>query len=220
MYLGNDIWLERTIKFIRYYREIKDLLGWEKIYFSDNGSSLEMIQKIEKEIGFQDIEIIHHENSLISIKGHSCFDYPECWRVIDDIKKAILDGYEKIIFIDTDFFVLSEKMTEWVKSKNDGWSTVYCNKFSFPEAAFGILCKSAFSSYLGLTKTPYLQRNEECLKNNIPMENILPFTYIERDMLIGDRYGEYTDQGIDQTPDMDFYAQCKRYTKMTFQYKK
>jgi hypothetical protein len=195
---GSDLFgnnrLERTVRYLDYYHSLKDRLGFDKVVFADNVSDYELIS-----------QLIDRSKSYVSIHRYrehiprlSVTDYGYCWRGVWDMKRLIDEGYEKIITIDTDAFILTSRMADWVRDLKDGWSTVWCNRYNFPESALHVLCKPAFPLFEEMIKKDW-----RTLNGKVFMESTLPYKVEYK--FNSDRWGETkTPQDVG----MDLYCQC------------
>lgn len=134
------------------------------------------------------------------------YDYPYGWRTVH-AARMVAEAYDKIIFIDSDGFVLSRRLANWIKELNDGWHALWCPKYSFPEANCHILTREHYPAFFKFTEGDPYQHN-----NTGMMENILPFTHVHREF-VSNRYGEW---GEPQHPTMDFYAQARTMRRLEF----
>lgn len=191
--IGNNR-LERNIRYVNYYTSIREELGFEKIFLLDNGSNDESICEFLDRV---DKSYLHFK-SLENLKSDDPSHYPYCWRVRYYTEELIKEGYEKIITIDSDCFVLSKRLAKYIKELNTGWTAMWCEKWQFPEDAMSILCKDSFHLFKNFIRVPVERRYGSKLEFSVP------FTRIEEGF-IGDRYGE---DNIDMSEDMDFYAQA------------
>lgn len=205
-WLGEDWRIDRNIKWLAYHKKLKQQLGYDKIIFVDNASSLENLRLLGGVLfddkgnllcdGDKDLEIYRY-NEHLSRTG--VWEYPYCWRGLKWLQDYIKNNnITKIIFLDTDFFILSGKLANYVKNLDSGWVSFYCKRHNFPEAAFHICCKDSLSKLFSIDIPSYTHYN------NQHMEYILPFTHVNKIEFVGDRYGEF---GKKQEPDMDYYGQ-------------
>lgn len=191
--LGNDR-LERNIRYIEYYYKIRDELDLDKIKLIDNGSSQESIDKLmahpaSKLVEFESLPHLAHKNKEIS------FHYPHCWRSLYLTADFIKQGYEKILMIDSDAFIVSRKLAIYVKDLKSGWTSFWCPRWQMPDSAISILCEDAFPVFFDFIKIPFEQRI------GMIMENTIPYTHIEKKFNC-DRFGEYGDVPHDYRQDM------------------
>lgn len=107
--------------------------------------------------------------------------FPGWWRsFITATKYYGIKNYDKIVHIESDAYVLSNRMIEWIKNTNSSWNVPISRKYGFPESAIQIICHDCF----GLVKNLPDYFDFHCL-----VELFLPFTNHTRNF-IGDRYGE------------------------------
>ena len=101
-------------------------------------------------------------------------------------------AYDKVIHIETDLLVLSQRLINYIKNTNTGFISMYTENYRFPESALQILNKDSFN--IAMT-TPNINQ-EGIIEQNLK--------YTPNRDFIGDRYGEYLDY-----PDfeIDYYAQ-------------
>lgn len=124
-------------------------------------------------------------------------EHPGCWRsmfsMINFAEKA-----KKLVWMEWDFYVCTQKMLDWICELHDGWSTVFCKHFDFPECSLQVVCIDQFE------RLRWFGERWNCIPHTDEIEKHIPFTRINR-KLKGDRY---TDFGVVPDPDADFIAQC------------
>lgn len=214
--LGNDRYI-RTIRWLDYYSEIQKELGFDHIWMCDNASPVSQIEKLGGTIlmhglyklGRRSDLSIHTFAERLRKSGTEGHDYPYCWRALYFMKTLIDLGFEKIITIDSDCFVVSRALAKYVRELDSGWTTLWCKKWRFPEASFHVLCKDAFPIFQEFTKNPDFMSHHQ----SGAMEHLLPFTNVNLDF-VTDRYGEVGD--TPQTPDMDLYCQARLTTPLEY----
>lgn len=124
----------------------------------------------------------HFKNNL-GRQGPS--DYPGWWRSFFyslDIAKSL--NANKIIHIESDAYILSQRLSELINTIETGWHTLWIDKYKLPETAIQIICKDQFDNFSNFQEKLKLSSNNEIA------ENILPFTHIHKEF-IGDRYSEF-----------------------------
>ncbi len=122
--------------------------------------------------------------------------FPGWWRsFITATKYYGIKHYDKIIHIESDAYVLSSRMIEWIKNKEESWSVPMTKKYGFPESAIQIICKDCFHLIEDLPD----EFDFHCI-----IEMFLPFKFHAVNF-IGDRYCE-----TGQLPPykVDFVCQC------------
>ena len=202
--------LERNLKYLRYYKPLLPLLGADSIHLYDNASSLENLKALVDQSGMtlgQDLFITRFANFM---PRKSDWDYPYCWRLL---RQSCIDlpemGYNKFLFIDSDFFILKQKMIDWINQTNTGWVSIEDKGNRFPESAFSIVNQDSFDLYRTEAMKPIGPRKSQ------PMELSLPYTYVEKKFK-GGRYGDKPIPDL-QDATMDYYAQCVVATEVKFE---
>ncbi len=197
--LGN-FRVERYIAYVKYYLAIQEELGFDHLWLADNASAEQSAAALFNGIGIgRSANVRLHRFDEHLARGPGPNEYPYCWRGMYFIRQLILDGYDKIILIDSDAYVTSERMAHYIRSLDTGWTTFWCKRYQFPTAECYVLCKDAFPGFLAYTDPPW-----QAYVGNL-METSLPFTLVNREFQC-DRSGETLDvQGEDQ----DLYAQAR-----------
>lgn len=205
-YLNDKEYLQKTVKWINYYAALNKL-EYDIIYLLDNASDPQNIELLKANI-FKHV-YIHSFKEHLPRSAH--LEYPYLWRAVDYLKYLLEGGYDKVIYMDNDFYLLSEKAIDYVNKVKSGWISFYCNKHKFPETGIQIITKDN-ENYKNFLKTGDLMSY-----NGKMMETTLPLSEVNKD-LVGDRYSEYLV--TDQTPEMDFYAQTRASTFLLYGLKK
>lgn len=199
--------LERNIKYLKYYKPLMSKLGADKIILYDNASDLGDLSKLVEASGMtlnEDL-LINRFAEFLPRKG--MFDYPYCWRVM---RQSAIDlpemGYEKIIAIDSDLFILNQKIIDYINNCNKGWTVFWDEVNSFPESAFQIINKDAFEKYRKTADKDVHSWKGSC------MEVVLPYDHIEK----GFHGGRFQEREMQPDDTMDYYGQCHVGTKVEF----
>lgn len=193
--------LARTVKFLDYYLNIQGELQFDRILLLDNASPDDLWKQLTDSFDFESIRF----NLRLNHGGGDW--YPYCWRGLYAMNHYIQTSRaKKLIYIDSDSFVLSRRMADWINDANTGWQSVWCKRYNFPEASIHIINEDAFPLFLEFTKGDYM---EHCGKK---MELVLPFTHINKE-LDCDRYGETFDP---VKPGIDFFSQAHVNTPLEF----
>lgn len=197
-----DIYLNRVEKFLDYYSndQLKNDLNYSKIIFLDNGSKTELPKRDNVEI----IKFPHLKHG-----SHYSNQYPGLWRAIYYCPR-LLNKYEKIIWLDNDAFILTKKLTKYIRNIDSGLIGFTCKRYDFPEAALFVLCKNGGQEAMNeWTKKPYDLRFGERLEDSIP------FTKVVKDFNC-DRFGDVRPNPPEQTSDMDMYNNAIYKTKFIY----
>lgn len=205
IWLGDEVYKQKLIKLLGYYlTQCKDL-KFSEIIVIDNASDEKEIQKIEALTIGEPVRFIRNSEHF---DRPSHLSYKYLWRAVYTLKD-ILKQYDKIIYIDSDFYILSSKMTDYINNLNSDWTTFWCPKHGFCETGCHVLVKGtkAFDNFVNKSWEVFVQDN-----NGKVMETRLSVTNINKD-IIGDRYSEYPKAIPDYA---DFSAQTLLETKVKF----
>jgi hypothetical protein len=96
---------------------------------------------------------------------------------------AISNGFEKVVHIESDAFIISPKMTHYINDLDDGWVAPSIISHEMPESAIQIIAGESMRSYHEFSDMRYSPAI------GIEAEHVIPFTHIER-RFKGSRYGE------------------------------
>lgn len=182
---------KRYQRWLDFYVSNLSKIGCENLFLIDDGSP---IISFSNEIAVLDPmnlpnKIVNQQN-IIRFQDHlgrpSQKDYRGWWRSFTfSIILAEKYNFEKIVHIESDFFVVSDRMLEYINSISTGWISFYSPFFDFPESAIQVVTKDAFK----LFKQVYLTLLQNQFSINISAERYLPFTEVEKSFN-GDRFGE------------------------------
>ena len=102
------------------------------------------------------------------------------------VSYGVAAGFEKLIHIESDAYLLSRRAIEFFNAADSGWVGLWCRTYRWPESTFQIINSDQFPQCLSFFDRPYAEHANSAAQ---PIENALPYTIVNRD-LIGDRYGE------------------------------
>ncbi|AFL75883.1 hypothetical protein [Thiocystis violascens] len=113
------------------------------------------------------------------------FSYPGWWRSFTfSVRIARQYGFKKIIHIESDAYVLSQRLTNYIRCINCGWTVLWSPTYRFPETAVQIICEDAFPAIERIASM-----GSACFRElNRPAEYLLPFDKVES-RFHGDRCG-------------------------------
>lgn len=188
--------LNRMQKFVEYYLSIQESLGFDKLILLDNGSFISHKESFKELKCFEFIDFIEMNNLPYDLTKN--YYYPHGWRSIYYMKELIEEGYKKIIYCDSDGFIVSKKLANHIKNMTSGWTGFWCKRHSFPDVNPSVLCEDTFKYFINYTQLGWNYRL------GLEMERVLPFTHIEKGFNT-DRFGEYEDKSLKL--DMDYYGQ-------------
>lgn len=193
-WLGNQEYIDKTKKFLKYYSHPISL-QYDNVVLLDNASEFNKIFNLTPS-QHPYVQRFHKHLPRTSILG-----YPYLWRAVYFFQELFKE-YDKIVYMDNDFFLTSEKAISLVNNFNSGYMSFYCNKHKFPETGIQVVtkdCKEYWNFVKDLSEEEFIAKYTGKM-----METHLPLTHIEKD-LIGDRWSEYGI--IKQDPKWDWSAQ-------------
>ena len=99
-------------------------------------------------------------------------------------------GYEKIIHVEADAFLISDRIHQYINDFNSGWVTFWCPRYQLPETAIQVIAGSALNSLYEIIDVPYSKFSGWPADPGIGQRaSWLPYTTINKDFH-GDRWGE------------------------------
>ncbi|OEZ81659.1 hypothetical protein JAB6_39230 [Janthinobacterium sp. HH104] len=127
--------------------------------------------------------IIRFDNNLGRQSGA---DYPGWWRsFLHSVKVANELGVNKIIHIESDAYIMTPRLVDFINEIESGWNVLWSPRYRFPETAIQVICRDQFEIF-------------EKFKENHPdysfpdiAERLLPFTTVHKQFK-GDRYSDFT----------------------------
>jgi hypothetical protein len=213
----------RYKKWISYYSQIMTRLGVDYIFMIDDGSlDLAIEDPVIVDV-FSAKEGLPAELSkkinIITFRQHlgrpSIEDYPGWWRSFTySIKIAEKYNFKKIVHIESDFYIISDRLMRFINSLNSGWTSLYSSHYGFCETGIQIICQDSFYDLEGIRNTIEASN----YKINQVAEHFLPFTSVCKEFN-GDRLGDLSilnDQRMLEekgTNELDFYGNLPTYVK-------
>lgn len=115
----------------------------------------------------------------------SLHEYPGWWRsFLQSLAVARHYGCSRIVHVESDAYVLSRRMLDFVQARQSGWTVFWCPRWNFAETAVQVICQDSFGAMQAVLDGGW-QRHA-----GLPAERVLPFTGIVREPH-GNRYGEF-----------------------------
>jgi len=191
-------WIERYKKYLDFYSDSR-WINYDQIILVDDGSSTfpslsdvtifnelsERCTKYEK--------IMYHFRENLG-RPHS-LDYPGWFRSFTfGAIWAKRFSFDKVVHIESDTYILSRKLTDYINSLESGWNTLWCPRSSFPETCIQVICKDQLDSFFELSQMDYrhnfygVEKNE-CIETMLWRGPLKRFTNVCKDF-VGDRYSE------------------------------
>ncbi|WP_305060314.1 hypothetical protein [Janthinobacterium sp. SUN137] len=157
----------------------------------DDGSPFLPPAEIIKTVSHKDTLISNDEKNLIirfdnNLGRQSGIDYPGWWRsFLHSINVANELGVDKIIHIESDAYIMSPHLANFINEIESGWNVLWSPRHRFPETAIQVICRDQFGIF------------EKFKDDNLSLafpdiaENLLPFTAVHKQFK-GDRYSDFT----------------------------
>lgn len=211
----------RYKKWINYYLKLMADLHVDYIFLIDDGSlnfTLENFPEVEIHYGKNALPTtLSKKVNIITFKDHlgraSQYDYRGWWRSFTySIKIAEKYGFKKIVHIESDFYVVSDRLTSYIQSLNEGWTSLFSSEFDFPETAVQIICQDSFHLLENVRST--VEASNYTMSQIA--EKYLPFTNVCKkyhgDRLVLKVLKQYLtgENGIDK---LDYYGELPTYVR-------
>jgi hypothetical protein len=197
-YIGKQCQIERYDLWIDHYLPRLEQLRCERMVIIDDGSPLEYVVKLG-------IPIVDVDDLPDVLPGKVCWIrfpdnlgrplrrmIPGWWRSFSYASVlAMLYGAERLIHIESDAFVLSDKLFDWLAEETDHWRSLYSKHYHWPETAVQVIPKRSINQLFQFFNAGkefwYGQQLPDHLY--IP-EYCLPIAEVNRWDFKGDRVGE------------------------------
>jgi hypothetical protein len=181
-------YVNRYQRWINYYLTLLKELDANRLFLIDDGGT-----DGQKEIPLLQNELpdnLEHPVNLFrfteGLGRNTDADFPGWWRsFLFSMEIAGKYGYKKIIHIESDFFIVSQKLKTFIREIDHGWTSLYSHFHGFPETAIQVICEDAFPLFHELRD----QVRSANYRTTTLAEQLIPFTNINKDF-IGDRIGE------------------------------
>jgi hypothetical protein len=183
----SDSWKNRYQRWLDYYDNIP-INAIKKIMIDDGSPFLPPVEIINTIHHNENLSLNDEKNVIIRFDNNlgrqSISSYPGWWRSFlhsIDIAKAL--GADKIIHIESDAYILSQPLADFINETKSGWHVMWTQHHQFPETAIQVICSDQFEVF-------------EKFKGNHPdldfkdiAERLLPFSSVNKQFK-GDRYSE------------------------------
>lgn len=120
---------------------------------------------------------------------------------------AQAQGFDRVIHIESDAFVISERARAYLNGFTDGWASFWSPQYEIPESAIQVVAGEGLRAFAEFARTPYAGMIGK------PHETALPLTHVERSFT-GDRYGEderTIPEGVDYAAQVPSYMDPAYY---------
>jgi hypothetical protein len=220
-YAENDEQLQRLKFYIEYYRSKLDRLNCQRLVLFDDASPLDVLEKLNVPIfNLKSIIWQHKIEEEVSIfrfpknLGRPVLSIMPGWWRSFSFTGIFADHYgiDRMVHIESDAYILTDRLFDFMSGINDYWTTFYSNIYLWPESAIQVIPRYSKLPWVKETKKNFVEIQnffkmgadfwyKNCLANFTYLpEHRLPFDRICKDF-IGDRYG---DMGMDIPVNADY----------------
>jgi hypothetical protein len=195
-------WENRYQRWLDYYDNVP--IDAVKKIMIDDGSPFLPPTEIIKTISYNDPLPLDGEKNIIirfndNLGRQSMSSYPGWWRsFLHSIEIARALGVDKIIHIESDAYILSPRLANFINETKSGWHVLWTDRYQFPETAIQIICRDQFENFEKF--------KAECPESGFTdiAERLLPFSSVHKEFK-GDRYSEFKkNRGIFRSRKFDF----------------
>ena len=186
---SKESWNHRWWRWLDHHSTIG--LEYDQILIVDDGSPVLpdwpdylTITDFPETVPESEVVIYHYNNNLGS---PGVFDYPGLYRSLSTgIAYAVKYGFDKVLNIESDAFVLSQQLVKYINDVDNDWLAMWDHHFQIPELGINVVAGTGLKKCCSFFKQPY-----ENLRGKM-LEVELPFTQVEKNFT-GARYGEFLD---------------------------
>lgn len=181
-------WEERYQRWLDYYRD-GPIEAANKIMIDDGSPYLppaDVIKTIPHRVPLSaqddDNVIVRFDDNL---GRQSVSAYPGWWRsFLHSLTLAEALGADKIVHIESDAYILSPRLADFINGIHSGWHVMWTERYQFPETAIQVICRDQFEAF-----REFKARQPDLNYGDLA-ERLLPFTSVDRQFK-GDRYSEF-----------------------------
>lgn len=223
-YINDRDSYQRYVRWIKYYVKRMGSLGVSKVLLIDDGSDTVWLNRLTKELGVGTVSLMgadayvgleYETNTPVNIVAFKeNFGRPTAaivagwWRSFSFASEiALRKGYDKIIHIESDAYILNPDMLTDMAKIESGWQTAWAYKLNYMESAIqviaGPLSLGDLHTFWKFGKPFWFRQSRE--EEGYAPELLLPkhITGTFKDKYIGDRYGDdrHALEEIPESPD-------------------
>jgi hypothetical protein len=112
------------------------------------------------------------------------YDFPGWYRSFaGGALRAQKQGFEKFVHIESDAYIVSTGLRDFVRDTASGWHAPWCAKYNFPEMAIQVVAADQIGALADFVRRPYADIVGQT------HETVFPFTNVAK-QFAGERYGE------------------------------
>lgn len=183
----NAEWTSRYARWIEHYRHCD--LGAQQLFLIDDGSPYtppaDCVPCLDAETQLNEarhpVQMLRFSQRL----GRPArLSYPGWWRSFThSVNVARALGVRKIIHVESDAVILSERLRDYVSSLESGWTVLWSEQCQMPESAIQVICEDQFEALAAFANGAWRSHD------GVLAEHVLPFTHVAKDF-VGDRYAD------------------------------
>lgn len=180
-------WETRYKRWLDYYQDFPlDVV--KRLMIDDGSPYLPSADVIKTVSNTAPLAAVEDENLIIrfddNLGRQSIKDYPGWWRsFLHSVEVARELGADKIIHIESDAYILSPRLRNFLDQTSTGWHVLWTQHNNFPETAIQVICRDQFEIF-----EDFKQKNPTLHFPDMA-EHMLPFTAVNKEFK-GDRYSE------------------------------
>lgn len=185
---NHDAWVNRYKRWLDFYENVP--IDAVKKVMIDDGSPFIPPSDVVRCVPAGDSLAACGESNLMvrfeqNLGRQSMCAYPGWWRSF--LHSAVVAkslGADKIIHVESDAFVVSRRLADFINEVESGWHVLWAQRYGLPETAIQVICRDQFE-----TLAAFGANSPDYAFPDIA-ERILPFTSVNREFH-GDRYSEF-----------------------------
>ena len=197
-----DAWETRYQRWLDYYQDFPlDVV--KRIMIDDGSPYLPPAEIIKTVPHTAPVASLEDKNLIVrfddNLGRQSIKDYPGWWRsFLHSVEVAKELGVDKIIHIESDAYILSPRLRDFIDQASSGWHVLWTQHNNFPETAIQVICRDQFQIFEDF------KRKNPTLHFPDMAEHMLPFTAVNKEFK-GDRYSELKrNRGIFKSKKFNF----------------
>lgn len=184
---NEEEWTSRYLRWLNNYRQIP--FDDARLFLIDDASPYTPDTNCIRTVSATEDVSAVDDRALIVRFGErlgrpEVLSYPGWWRsFLHSVSIARSLNATKIIHVESDAFILSGRLLEYIEQLQSGWVTLWTPHYKMPETAIQVICEDQFE------KMEAFQKQDRREFDGLFAEELLPFTHVNK-QFIGDRYGE------------------------------
>jgi hypothetical protein len=202
-----EAWETRYQRWLDYYQDFPlDVV--KRLMIDDGSPYLPPADIIKTVSNTAPLASLDDKNLIIrfddNLGRQSIKDYPGWWRsFLHSVEVARELGADKIIHIESDAYILSPRLRDFLDQTSTGWHVLWTQHNNFPETAIQVICRDQFEIF-----EDFKQKNPTLHFPDMA-EHMLPFTAVNKEFK-GDRYSELKrNRGIFKSKKFNFIPMFK-----------